>query len=790
MRRFLQGWLSLLLALSVTCGNSRNEDDASPTARSSNLRERIVERLLDTLDDATVTLGPLPASDRPITARVLLGHSLGSPLEAAWVTLDGHGRAPRTEALEGGRLRLLESACAVIEVTPQQDLTLTVHMAPERLVGAAGQRVAGQPVVVELDQNPSSSSVGCRTSFLVGHGLMPRQVENPVDGDDDLLVSELSFTTMSQTRAVAVVLATGLEISFGLRTHVDQQPGATAQLGAVRLAHQGVEGLSHARFRSVHPPDPLLLDDSNELRVKPTLECVVRDAMLAPPGTRICWTLDIPEAGALRFATGVAWNHSATPGRDVVFRVRCGDDSVFEATQTTEQRGWSDQQIRLDDCSGRRELCFETSAADGPGTLWSLWGTPEVTALRPPAEEPPPQTIILVSVDTLRADRLGLYGYEYPTSPNLDRLGRGAAIYENHVAQTGWTLPSHVSMLTGLAPEAHGVTGQMDRILDLLEVGFDPTVPTLAAALRRAGYSTHAIVSAPYLDPTFGFDRGFDSYDASTISSHLRSHQDMTAPQLARLSRRLIENSGTRPLFLFLHFWDVHYDYIPPREDLAAVHRQLAEQPLDYTQVRHPFTRHVDPALLRLVMIADPTRPPPEFYGRVRSMLPSYPRVNAFMQLMSDLYDGEVRTVDRHLGLILEDLRRADRGDWALLLTGDHGESFMEHGTLGHGVDNIFSEGLIVPLVLHAPGRVTAARRRSPSMTVDIAATLLDLAGLDALPNAHGRSLLRPAESSRLVVGHDGSSAGSRPHWTIIGCWSGVSSALISSSTSNPTAPS
>lgn len=740
-----------LLILTALSALRCSSDTSTPERRPA---EQIVSRLVEQLDEAQIELGPIGAGSN--AQRELDRWTGTGRLSPAWVALDSDGRPPRSERHDD-QLLLTESACAVFEVDAKRDLSLHVEMAPEPAVeDRIPSRLLGEPVVVELDRPPPSNAVGCRTHYLIRHGLMPRRAEDgqvePAEGD--LRSFDISFTTMAQTRAVAVVLATGLEINFGLRTRVSQREGARARLGEVRTVLHGVEGVSLERFREHHPPDPLLDPSPHRLLGKPSLEHQRRDAILAPPGTTVCFTLEIPARASLRFAPGIAWNQSATPGRPVTFRVRGGDRTLHEETRGPDQLGWSDRRVSLEGLEGRQEICLETEAPDGPGVLWSLWGTPELTALSEP-DEPLPPTVVLVSIDTLRADRLGAYGYTPATSPVLDELAREGVVYEHHVAQTGWTLPSHVSMLTGLAPEAHGVTGQMDRILDLLEVGFDPTVPTLAAAMRRAGYSTHGIVSAPYLDPSFGFDRGFDTYDASTVSSHLESHRDITAPRLTRLSRQLVGRSGRRPLFLFLHFWDVHYDYIPPPEDLAEVHPHRARQRIDYRLVRHPFTRHIDPALIHLVATAGPDRSPPEFYRRIRHLLPRYRRVHAFMGLLSDLYDGEIRTVDRHLGLLFAELERRGRDDAVIVITGDHGESFMEHGTLGHGVDNIYSEGLEVPLIIRAPGRLEPGRRSRPSNTVDISATLLELIGLDPLTGAQGHDLT--SDEERLVVGHDGS---------------------------------
>lgn len=723
--------------------------------RDAGVEERLAHRLLDELDRARVELGSPPDAEAA-AERVVLAARAGDGLGSAWVAFDSGGRPPRAE-LHGDQLHLLDSACAIVAAGPSQIYELAATMAAVPRPGEAGREMielAGEPFAVELDERPRSAAEGCQAAFFVNHGLRLRQSEPPGEPPADLPHRRSEFATMSQTRALAVVLPTRILVSFGVTVQVTQQSGSEARLGEVRLARRGIQGVTRAQFLETFPPDPLLPGDPHGILVKPDLAGQLRDAALAPPGTTLCWSAELPERAALRFSMGVAWDLSSAAARPVRFEVRAGDRVLHREEIGSGQAGWRDRRVDLTGLAGPQELCFATQADEGDGALWSVWGSPEITSLAA-ADEAGPRTIVLVSVDTLRADRLGLYGFDAPTSPVLDRFADEAVVFDGAVAQTGWTLPSHVSMLTGLSPEAHGVTGQMDHVLDVLDVGFDPSIPTLASALRQAGYSTHAIVSAPYLEPAFGFGRGFDSYDVSTISSHLRADSDVAAPRVERLAGELLGRSGRRPLFLFLHFWDPHYDYIPAQEDLSAVHPELGAKRLDYAQT-HLFAWQGDPAWHHLGRAAGPQSPLSAFYRKVRSLLPHYPRIQGFVRVQSELYDGEIRGVDRHFGSLLRNLARLKRGDAIVAVTSDHGESFMEHGTLCHGGDNIHAEGLIVPLLLRAPGRLRPGRRAAAAMTVDVPATILDLAGLEGLRGAQGRSLLRPAAGERMVVGHDG----------------------------------
>lgn len=745
--------------VSCTCGGDENSSAGEAAV------DRIALRLLDQLDDATVTLGTYDQGSGG-DERTLFERAPGSELSDDWVALDGGGRPPRVESRDG-TLLLLESVCTILPSAPNQVLLLEAQMAPEQIGPPAGpgwQRLAGVPLVVELGEEPDTTAQGCEIEYLVEHSLMPHAAAEPPDeGSDEEGPAEISLTTLGATRAVAVVLATSLAVGFSGRTNVVQAEEATATLGELRLRQQRVGGMSLTEIRDRFPPDPLLSTDEQGMRVKPRLDRQYRDALLAPPGTSVCWPEALEGDGArtLRFALGVAWSASVNPGRTVRFRVQAGSDVLFEESLPPGGDSWADRSVTLPE-GARGALCFETSTEEGEGVLWSFWGTPEIVTPSPANDRP--RTIVLISIDTLRADRLGIYGYEHPTSPVLDLLAGESLVFESHVAQTGWTLPSHVSMLTGLSPEAHGVTAQMDQVEDLFEAGFDPSTPTLAAQLREHGYATHGVASGPYLDPVFGFDRGFDTYDfvshdASSDNSHQRSYRDITSEMVTRRGYEHLSKAGSRPLFLFLHYWDVHYDYIPSREDLEAVHPTRASEEIDYARVGHPFTGHLHPSLFALIVAAGPQRGPMVFYQRVEELLPRFPWVGQRMSVLSDLYDGEVHTVDRHLGYLFRGLRRQGRNDAMVIVTADHGEAFMEHGTLGHGLDNIHGEGMIVPLIVRAPGKAEPGRRRTPSSTRDITATLLDLAGLPNLPEAQGRSLREPRGEgeNELALGHDGS---------------------------------
>jgi arylsulfatase A-like enzyme len=339
--------------------------------------------------------------------------------------------------------------------------------------------------------------------------------------------------------------------------------------------------------------------------------------------------------------------------------------------------------------------------------------------------------LLLISIDSLRADRLGCYGAERATSPAIDRLCARGVRFTQAVAPTSWTLPSHVTLLTGLPIPAHGVDAPEDRI--------DPERQLLAQHLRGVGYRTAGFVSAPFLQHAYGFDRGFERYEnlqgATTAfppdrEAHVDSHADETAPQVvARALDWLRERPvAGEPWFLFVHLWDVHYDYVPPS----------------------PYDRMFDPDYEGDLDVTD-------FEHNPAIALDMAPRD---LEHLRARYDGEIRWLDGQLAPLLAEIEARDE-QTVLALVADHGEEFFEHGKKGH-FRNLFETSVRVPFILVHPGTV------EPGSTVDavvglddVAPTLLGLAGLPAMDEAMGRDLsdhLRggpPPLGAKLLTLHD-----------------------------------
>ena len=354
------------------------------------------------------------------------------------------------------------------------------------------------------------------------------------------------------------------------------------------------------------------------------------------------------------------------------------------------------------------------------GLSWAFAGAGSGATRRGGVSSRP--NVLLVSIDSLRADHVGSYGYTRDTSPTIDRLARRGVLFESAISSASWTIPAHMTMLTGLPPEVHDVRTNTRAL--------GPDALTLAKVLQDAGYETAAFVSGPTVMAQYGFGRGFALFDESMVQTNrARAHLGITSPGLADLVDGYLErwDYGGReaPFFVFLHMWDVHYDYTPPE----------------------PYDRMFDP----------------DYTGDLTSVnFEHNPKINPGMdkrdlQHLIALYDGEIRFTDEHLGRVLDRLRAMGvLDDTIVVVTSDHGEEFFEHGLKGHA-KTLYDEVLHVPLVISYPRRVRFAQRvRQQVRMMDVAPTILGLARVPVPPGFGAAGLAKPyalADLSPFIAG-------------------------------------
>jgi arylsulfatase A-like enzyme len=341
--------------------------------------------------------------------------------------------------------------------------------------------------------------------------------------------------------------------------------------------------------------------------------------------------------------------------------------------------------------------------------LSPLAGEPSYATLSPRPPGPGPN-VVLVTVDTLRADHLGCYGYPRPTSPFVDSLAREGTICADTTAAASWTKPATGTILTGLHPSRHGALYHGSSLH--LPEGKE----TLAEAFRDRGYVTAGFVANPNLKRVFAFDRGFDVY--------------FDAPVEDTVTLACIRGSWAGQLLMKLLRYQFNWNY---ENDCARMNREVLAW----------LARNHDQRFFLYVHYIDPHIPydPPARYREEFARDHGFPLFNRRKELVGiDRYDGEIRYADDGLAELVRALQR--HGVWEdtlFVLTSDHGEEFFEHGVLGHGF-SLYQEVVHVPLVLRGPGVPAGRVVERPLQVLDLPATVLALAGAGVEEFGDGKS--------------------------------------------------
>lgn len=292
--------------------------------------------------------------------------------------------------------------------------------------------------------------------------------------------------------------------------------------------------------------------------------------------------------------------------------------------------------------------------------------------------------IVLISMDTTRADYLSCYGYRHKTTPHIDAVAAKAVRFEHVIAPIPLTLPSHITMMTGTIPPHHGVHDNLNSKLD------DSNL-TLAEILKTHGFRTGAVISSYVLDAKYGLYQGFDDYD-DKFDEPLGgpSHAERRGEEATRHAISWIEKNQDKDFFLFLHYYDPHSPYDPPE-----AFRNL--------------------------------------FGKTSGLTDS--------EKCKRTYAEEIAYVDFCIGQVIEKLKSLGLYDSTLLIiTGDHGEGLGEHGEKGHGY-YVYQESIHVPLIVKLAGRNNAKTVKDIAGIVDITPTVCSLLGLDIPKSIEGKDL-------------------------------------------------
>ncbi len=531
-----------------------------------------------------------------------------------------------------------------------------------------------------------------------------------------------TFHTTPETHALVVIvrpaagraeaLASREEISFDdLRLdRLELSPTQAIALLKGRSLADGADpelGIEkHGQFPPLGNPDEIASPEDENFSF--------RYALYAPPPTDLRFAMRVPERAVLHFSTSLCSETRA--GDSVRFTVLLVEDGGEQQLFTSKVSAdadlcWREAQVDLSRFAGRSVLLVLRTRAE-KGSPHPVWGNPVIDV---PGERSDPRIVVLIAVDTLRADRLSCYGYARETTPNIDALAADGVRFEQAVSTSNWTCPSFASIFTGLSPSRHGVSS------------YGPATPlpgyltTLAERFQEAGWATRAIsFKAPLYDG--GYDQGFDAAfnvprDDARADDNLRKALEWLAS----------EDGGRR--FLFLHFNDPHQPFTQP----APFDRKFGGDPAAQG-IRLPY------------LVTDDKR---------------FAQRPELQKLFGDMYDGEVAYFDDRVGIFLEALKQRELyRDAVIVFLSDHGEQLWDHGRFGHGSTMLFDEVVRVPLIVK-PGAGPFARGASVASQVrvfDAMPTLLELAGIRAQEGLDAQTLVplllpgAPRAADRLAV--------------------------------------
>ncbi|MCD6326372.1 sulfatase [bacterium] len=461
------------------------------------------------------------------------------------------------------------------------------------------------------------------------------------------------------------------------------------------------------------------------MKKKVTIASEQRSVVFAPSPLTMQFEVQVPAAGVLDFGYGISPEAWSKLGDGTLFEVTALDGKVrrvlfsdyINPKARKEDRKWFDARIDLSEFAGKSvRLEFSTRGtyrveppfkrAPDNRFDYAFWSNPHVFSENEWAGRP---NVILISIDTLRADHVSCLGHERKTTPNLDELAGDSLLFERCVTPAPWTLPAHASLLTGLLPSRHGVQNYYQSLSD--------EALTIAEVLRSSSFLTLGVGSFDYLFPDYGLVQGYDEYFF---------RYPLRADTIVRKGLDWLDLHHGRQFFLFLHIFDCHDPYNAP----SPYDKMFCERAGDIKK------EHKSPITA--------------FVGRGRR--PS----DRDIELITSLYDGEIRFVDEQLRFLFKRLK--ELGIWdktMIVVTSDHGEEFYEHRSFGHGL-KLFDEQIMVPLIIKLPhSRIKGRRIKQQVGLIDVLPSVLDGLGIKTPDDIDGRSLLSGLDS-RLKSGIKG----------------------------------
>lgn len=459
--------------------------------------------------------------------------------------------------------------------------------------------------------------------------------------------------------------------------------------------------------------DSFLAANKGGMKKKVTIADEQRSVVFAPSNTSLQFDLCVPPCAVLQFGYAVAPDAWDKAGDGSLFEVGLESDGSSAVLHShyinpkgrEEDRRWFDARVDLSEYASKDvQLTFTTRGtydiqppferAPDERFDYALWSDPQIFT----DDEWLRQTnVVLISIDTLRADHVSCLGYDRETTPSLDGLASYSVVFENAITPAPWTLPAHASLFTGLLPSQHGVQNFHQTL--------SAEAVTLAELLRADSFHTEGVASFEYLFPNYGLVQGFDDYFY---------RYPLSADKIVDRAIHSLDAHHGKRFFLFLHFFDPHDPYNPP-----APYDEMFAPGEEKEQVGN---QHKNPIKA--------------FVGTRRQ--PTATDIESII----GLYDGEIRFVDDQLSRLFDRIK--ELGIWdntIVVVASDHGEEFYEHGSFGHGF-KLFEEQIRVPLIVKLPNSRLAGFRISDQVSlVDVFPTVLDELGIRAENRGPGHPL-------------------------------------------------
>lgn len=465
---------------------------------------------------------------------------------------------------------------------------------------------------------------------------------------------------------------------------------AAADKSAQPRAAQDPQGQPEAQAAAEQPGKPPAAEKlplHHELVRDVAIGGAKRKALDVRAPSKLSFYVDIPQQAALSFRVGQAEGSGAT----AKVRVKAEGEPSKELFSQALSPTWREQVISLADFAGK--VARVELVAEGSGGV--AWASPSVVVPEVKVDKAEPaKHVIVLTIDTLRADRLRVYTPKSRVeTPALDQFAQEGVVFVNAQSPENWTKPSVASILTGLYPATHGTKQSDSKLSD--------DALMISEVFKQAGFATGTFLANGYVSDKFGFAQGWDHY-----TNYIRENKTTDAENVFGEAANWIEKNKDRRLFVYIQTIDPHVPYDPPAEFLKKY---------DAGEYGGQVSPRKTPDLLEKAK-----RNPPAVVFDARDH-----------QRLEALYDAEISYHDAHFAKFIERLKQSGVYDDAMfVITSDHGEEFNDHGSYGHG-HSVYQELLHVPFIVRRPGVVPAGKRiEEPVGTLDIAPTVLASAGL------------------------------------------------------------